>query len=155
MRLATITETFERIQFGDTIYLYRGVGKPNNLDTLGRWWSTNPYYSLRYAGGKEGQFFVASISQTMLNQALQREEVVDVSQDEYPNYIFKNSDPPGARPATEQEIVQLMINSGDLDQNGQEIPQTPGKTPSPGGRKVQQLWGQEAIDSGYKVFGNG
>jgi hypothetical protein len=149
----TFKKWLENIVFQDVIPLFRGIGQPNNLDRLGRWWTTNPYYALRYAGIKEGQFFVAQISKQELEQGLQNGMIKDASQDEYPNYIFAQSDPPGARPATAQEITQLRILSGDLDQNGQEIPPEPRVGIMPSVRIFRQLHNQDAINAGYKVFG--
>jgi len=136
----------ENINFHNSVYLFRGIGgKPNPLDRLGRWWSTNPYYSIRYGGGKEGQIFVAKMDKQAIEEGLVTGIIVDATQDEYPNYIFKQHDPSQARRMTAQEIQQFktLANPDNLSSNPNRI----------GGETFRQLWGQEAIDAAYKVFG--
>ena len=136
----------------NTIHLFRGIGgPPNPMDRLGRWWSTNPYYSIRYGGMKIGQIFHASISKSDLEAGLANGSIADVTQDEYPNYVFKNSDPQSAIPMTEPEITKFRILSGELDQNGHPLPQAP--RTGPGGQAFKQLFGNDAVNSAYKVYG--
>lgn len=165
----------ESLSFQNNIHLFRGIGKPNNLDRIGRWWSTNPYYAMVYGGSMVGQIYVATISKALLQQGLADRSIKDASQDEYPNYIFANQDPPGARPLTMPEIAKLQnLASGAAKPIGpaggspppisqkiaaaptpstQQNSQAAGKTPAPGGAKLKQLWGQDAINAAYAVFG--
>ena len=136
----------ESIQFRDTIHLFRGVGgPPTPADRIGRWWSTNPYYSIRYGENRIGNIFHAAISKADLEDGLENDSIVDVSQDEYPNYVFRNADPAGAESMTEEELQQFHILSG------KNKPEVSGR---PGGDQplFRQLWGQEAINAAYKVY---
>jgi len=156
MRLQTITEN-RSIQFKNIIHLFRGVGGPSTpADRIGHWWSTNPYYSINYGGNQVGQIFHAAISKADLKNGLADNSIVDASQDEYPNYIFRNADPDGAKPMTEEELQQFHILSGNLDQHGNKP--TPevrsGRRPGGGGQSLfRQLWGQEAINAAYQIYG--
>ena len=140
----------ESIQFRNTIHLFRGVGgTPAPADRIGRWWSTNPYYSIRYGENRVGHIFHAAISKSDLEDGLANDSIVDVSQDEYPNYVFKNDDPAGAKPMTEEELRQFQILSGE------NPPKEVGgrSRPGDGGQPLfRQLWGQEAIDAAYQVY---
>jgi len=83
------------------ILLYRGINQPNLKGTrIGRWWSTDPYYALRYSGGHlEGKMFVAKISEEDL-----RRLSVDVSIDEgYENFYFRDEDPQNIREVARHE----------------------------------------------------
>jgi hypothetical protein len=140
----------ESIQFRNTIHLFRGVGgTPAPADRIGRWWSTNPYYSIRYGENRVGHIFHAAISKSDLEDGLENDSIVDVSQDEYPNYVFKNDDPAGAKSMTEEELQQFRILSG---KNKPEV-----GSGRPGGDEplFRQLWGQEAIDAAYQVYDAG
>ena len=135
----------ESIQFRDTIHLFRGVGgPPTPADRIGRWWSTNPYYSIRYGENRIGHIFHATISKADLEDGLANDSIVDVSQDEYPNYVFRNDDPAGAKPMTEEELLQFQILSGENKSSGSR--------PGGGEPLFRQLWGQEAIDAAYQVY---
>ena len=144
------------IQFKNTIHLFRGVGGTSTpADRLGRWWSTNPYYSINYGGNQVGQIFHAAISKADLENGLENNSIVDASQDEYPNYIFRNADPAGAKPMTEEELQQFHILSGNLDQYGNKPPpEVRSDINRPGGGQplFRQLWGQEAINAAYKIY---
>ena len=141
-----LKESRSILQFRDTIHLFRGVGgHPTPADRIGRWWSTNPYYSIRYGENRIGNIFHAAISKADLEDGLANDSIVDVSQDEYPNYVFRNADPAGAKSMTEEELQQFHILSG------KNKPEVSGR---PGGDQplFRQLWGQEAINAAYKVY---
>lgn len=139
----------ESIQFRNTIHLFRGVGgTPAPADRIGRWWSTNPYYSIRYGENRVGHIFHAAISKSDLENGLENNSIVDVSQDEYPNYVFKNDDPAGAKPMTEEELQQFRILSGE----NKPSPEVGSGRPGGGEPLFRQLWGQEAIDAAYQVY---
>ena len=153
MKLRIITESDHGIRFKDIIYLFRGIGgPPNPFDRIGRWWSTNPYYALSFGSVNHNQTFVAGISKNDLTQGLQQGIINDVTQDEYPNFIFQN-DPHGARKLTPQEVLKFRQLSGDVDQQGNKIvdPNAP-KGPGSGGL-FKQLFDQDAIDAAYQVMG--
>ena len=140
----------EGLAFQNRIHLFRGIGRPNNMDRLGRWWSTNPYYAVKYGGSQLGQVFVATLNKGDLQRGLSDGSVADVTQDEYPNYVFRTVDPPGARPMTMVELQGLQKLAG-----GNSPPTTsPGRPAMPGGQTLKQLWGQAAIKAAYDVFGN-
>jgi hypothetical protein len=165
----------ESLSFQNRIHLFRGIGKPNNLDRIGKWWSTNPYYAMVYGANMVGQIFVATIDKEQLQQGLADRSIADASQDEFPNYIFRSTDPPNARPMTMPEITKLKgLASGPAKPIGpaggapppisqkiaavptpssQQNAQATGKMPAPGGGIFQQLHGQDAINAAYAVFG--
>lgn len=83
--------------------LYRGVNQPNLNRRIGRWWSTNPYYALHFAGSK-GEMYVAKISKLDL-----KELAKDVSiEEDFENFFFQVQDPPGARKVIRREIKELL-----------------------------------------------
>jgi hypothetical protein len=128
----------------DHVYLFRGIGgPPNPLSRLGKWWSTNPYYGMRYGGLVPGQIFVAVMPRSAIEEGLANGSIVDATQDEYPNYIFRQ-DPARARAMTPEEIQQFRDLAG---------PSVPSPTSFPGGEVFRQLHGQAAVDAAYKVYG--
>jgi hypothetical protein len=165
----------EALSFQNNIHLFRGIGKANNLDRVGKWWSTNPYYAMVYGGNQVGQVYVATIDKPTLQRGLADRSIKDATQDEFPNYIFGNSDPPGARAMTMPEMQKLRtMASGPSKPIGpaggvpppisQKVAATPtasprqnaqaaGKIPAPGGEVFKQLHGQDAINAAYEVFG--
>ena len=116
-----------------TVYLYRGINSPANQgQRLGAWWTTDPYYALRYAGHK-GEMYHAPIKQSQLKQLAHDASI----ESEFQNYIFPQ-DPPGLRPVTPQEISRLRQHQTT--------------TPSPvGGPLVKSP--PNPIDVGRSIFG--
>lgn len=122
----------------DKILLYRGTAEAReDASRAGAWWSTDPYYALRFSNGGEGQLFVAQV---------QREELTnyatDVSLDEgYENYLFAERDPDSVRLATSEEIKAL---------NGRAAIDTPPNMPG-GGSMLKRP--DNPIEVGYEIFG--
>lgn len=88
------------------VLLFRGVDIESSGDRAGKWWSTNPYYSLRRSDTGKGSLFVAKVSPADLVKAK------DVSLEaEYQNYFFEEEDPPGTREVTEEEMKKLLENT--------------------------------------------
>lgn len=138
--------TFDKTIVASGILLFRGTAVPPDWDRLGKWWTTNPYYAIGYGSSKQGQIFVANISSEELNEGLDSGQIVDVTQDEYKNYAFRASDPPGARPVSEEELQQFTDRA---QATAPPIPQQK----RPGMQSVRpQLQGQEALDSGYQII---
>jgi len=88
----------------DDVILFRGIKDPNNRTSIGRWWSTNPFYALKYGNIKQGQIFIAKIKETEL-KTLARDVSIE---GHYKNYFFVDQDPPNARELNQKEIDQLM-----------------------------------------------
>jgi hypothetical protein len=105
------TENFDSKQFQTSeskerdavVRLYRGIGKKIERERAGAWWSTNPYYALRYSNAGGGEMFVAFATEEQLVLLAK-----DVSiESDYQNYFFREQDPPKMRSVTAQEIDEL------------------------------------------------
>lgn len=111
------------------VYLFRGLANTKE-GRIGAWWSTNPYYALRFAQGGTGSLYMAKVPMSALNTA------IDVStENEYSNYFF-NTDPPDARlvpPEKIKELQSYMVASNGLIGGTLQRPPT---NPVEIGRKV-------------------
>lgn len=145
---AKIENTFGGLRFRDSVWLIRGIGgeKPVRTARIGNWWTTNPYYGMRYGGLKEGRVWVAHMRREDMQRRFADGSLYDASIDDYPNYGFPQ-DPPNARPMTQGEIDEFRRLSGDLNPDGTEP-----KEGIPG--LFRQLTGQKAIDATYQVLGD-
>ena len=95
------TSPHESKEDAPEVLLYRGIDTASK-GRLGHWWSTNPYYSLRYSNGGRGEMYVARLGPSEIAK-----RATDVSiEAEYQNYLFKE-DPPAARQVTPEEIAEL------------------------------------------------
>ena len=113
------------------ILIFRGIGRDRE-GAVGHWWSTNPYYSLRYSEGGKGELYWTKIKQSELNSLSS-----DVSiEGHYQNYFFRE-DPPNINRATDEEITALRSNT-TFSQSG------------PGGVKIK--WPENAVEIGKKIF---
>lgn len=88
------------------IYLFRGIKEVKEGERIGAWWSENPYYSLVYKNAQHGKMFIASLTESKLQDLITEGVVVDASLDEYNNYFF-NEDPENIREVTSDEYEVL------------------------------------------------
>lgn len=99
---------------GSDVLIYRGTrmqryGSDENTkgQRIGAWWTENPGYAFKYAGGQPANMFVAKMKSADLQRLMEMGAVQNVSIDEWPNYYFVLCDPPGARSVTEEEYRRL------------------------------------------------
>ena len=118
-----------------TTLIYRGTGENRGHERMGAWWSTDPYYSLRYADGGKGQFFVAQVDDDELTK---HANIASIDEG-YEIYIFPMQDPTTARLATAEEIEALRSEA---------IIDNP--TDLPGGPLLRRP--SNSVEIGYRIF---
>ncbi len=112
--------------------LYRGIGR-NKEGSIGHWWSTNPYYALRYAQGGKGEVYWVKMKKLEIERLSS-----DVSlEDNYQNYFFKE-DPPNAERATNEQLEILKSKTIFAKSKG------------PGG--VMMKTPENAVEIGKEIF---
>lgn len=119
----------------EEILLFRGIEIKTDGNQIGKWWSTNPYYSYHYSNGDVGEMYVVSLKKQDLDKLAK-----DVSlESEYQNYFF-SEDPPNARRITSEESDALESNT------------TFSKGNAPGGQIMKTP--DNAVEIGKMIFGN-
>lgn len=85
------------------ILIYRGIDKSNVRERLGAWWTSDPFYALRYSSGGKGELYHAKVTPQQLKSMAH-----DVSfEAETKTFTFPKADPPGAQRATSEQISAL------------------------------------------------
>ena len=132
--------SIEKATEEEEILLYRGINQPDLKGRIGAWWTTNPYYALRFSGRK--QMFVALVTKTELDALAE-----DVSIEEnLQNYFFGKQDPVNTRQVTSEEITELEAHATF----SKPEPSKPGERPPPGGTMMKPP--ENFIQVGEKIF---